>query len=56
MYEEIFKLALDTVDSHGSFDDFVRAVPSHWMRDLTVARRRIIWEMAEYTIKVWLRE
>lgn len=59
MYERWFKLALDIVNEHGSYEDFIAASPiynkeSNW--EIPVSTRKLIWEMACYCVNVWLRE
>ena len=58
-YNKIFRLALDTVNEHGSYDDFVAAAPISTgtsRRNMPTATRKLIWEMAWFTLNIWLKE
>jgi hypothetical protein len=58
-YNKIFRLALDTVNEHGSYDDFVAAAPISTgtsRRNMPTATRKLIWEIAYFTLNPWLKE
>ena len=57
MYEDVFRKALDICNEHGSFDDFLAAVPiKRGTGYVPISTLNLIWEMAEFTIKTWLKE
>lgn len=57
MYKDMFKLALDIVNDHGDYDDFVAAIPFTWEKGtISIKTRRLIFEMAEYVVNEWLKE
>lgn len=57
MYNDIFKKALDICNEHGSYNDFLAAVPiKRGTSYVPIGTLTLIWEMAEYTCKIWLKE